>query len=78
MLVRSAFTLGGLGSGFAKNKAEMEALASSAFAHSKQVRCLAAPQSLELLDISVDGLVFSFVLDFHFGGWIVMKMKIPA
>lgn len=37
VLVRSAFTLGGLGSGFASNPQEMEALVSTAFAHSKQV-----------------------------------------
>ncbi len=37
VLVRSAFTLGGLGSGFASNPEEMETLASTAFAHSKQV-----------------------------------------
>ncbi len=37
VLVRSAFTLGGLGSGFATNPEEMEALAFTAFSHSKQV-----------------------------------------
>lgn len=37
MLLRAAFALGGLGSGFASNDAELVKLAQTAFAHSKQV-----------------------------------------
>ena len=37
VLVRAAFALGGLGSGFAENREELVALASAAFAHTKQV-----------------------------------------
>lgn len=37
VLVRAAFALGGLGSGFANNKEELKVLASSAFAHTSQV-----------------------------------------
>lgn len=37
MLVRSAFALGGLGSGFANNKEEMITLVTQAFAHTSQV-----------------------------------------
>lgn len=36
MLLRAAFALGGLGSGFASNDEELKNLATSAFAHSKQ------------------------------------------
>ena len=38
MLVRAAYALGGLGSGFASNVQELETLVSSAFAHTSQVR----------------------------------------
>ena len=38
VLVRAAFALGGLGSGFAKDQVELEVLAASAFTHTKQVR----------------------------------------
>ncbi len=37
MLLRAAYALGGLGSGFAYNRAELEILATSAFFHTKQV-----------------------------------------
>ena len=37
MLVRAAYTLGGLGSGFAASREELVAVATSAFAHSSQV-----------------------------------------
>ncbi|KAK7099948.1 hypothetical protein V1264_022972 [Littorina saxatilis] len=37
VLVRAAFALGGLGSGFASNKEELQVLATSAFAHTSQV-----------------------------------------
>lgn len=37
VLVRSAFALGGLGSGFANNREELTALVTSAFAHTSQV-----------------------------------------
>ncbi|XP_023285846.1 CAD protein [Seriola lalandi dorsalis] len=37
VLVRSAFALGGLGSGFANNKDELTSLVTSAFAHTSQV-----------------------------------------
>ena len=37
MLIRAAFALGGLGSGFASDKNELETLVTSAFAHTKQV-----------------------------------------
>uniref|UniRef100_A0AAQ6ITG1 Carbamoyl-phosphate synthetase 2, aspartate transcarbamylase, and dihydroorotase n=1 Tax=Anabas testudineus TaxID=64144 RepID=A0AAQ6ITG1_ANATE len=37
VLVRSAFALGGLGSGFANNKEELTSLVTSAFAHTSQV-----------------------------------------
>lgn len=37
MLVRSAFALGGLGSGFASNREELSGLVASAFAHTSQV-----------------------------------------
>ncbi|XP_076462198.1 multifunctional protein CAD-like isoform X2 [Babylonia areolata] len=37
VLVRAAFALGGLGSGFASNKEELHYLATSAFAHTSQV-----------------------------------------
>ena len=37
VLVRAAFALGGLGSGFADNADELRALAKKAFAHSSQV-----------------------------------------
>ncbi|KAJ0061378.1 hypothetical protein NL108_017396, partial [Boleophthalmus pectinirostris] len=37
VLMRSAFALGGLGSGFANNREELTSLASSAFAHTSQV-----------------------------------------
>ena len=38
VLVRAAYSLGGLGSGFATNQSELEGLALAAFAHTKQVR----------------------------------------
>ena len=37
MLVRAAFALGGLGSGFASQRAELEAQVTAAFAHTEQV-----------------------------------------
>lgn len=37
MLVRSAYALGGLGSGFANNREELVALVSQAFTHTSQV-----------------------------------------
>ena len=37
MLVRAAYALGGLGSGFASNVQELETLVSAAFAHTSQV-----------------------------------------
>lgn len=37
VLARAAFALGGLGSGFASNKSELEVLVTTAFAHTKQV-----------------------------------------
>lgn len=37
MLVRAAFALGGLGSGFAQDKEELISLVNGAFAHTKQV-----------------------------------------
>ncbi|XP_046400962.1 CAD protein [Ischnura elegans] len=37
VLARSAFSLGGLGSGFAKNEEELKALASQVFSHSEQI-----------------------------------------
>lgn len=37
VLVRSAFALGGLGSGFANNRDELVSLVTSAFAHTSQV-----------------------------------------
>ncbi len=37
MLVRAAFALGGLGSGFASSRNELEALVNTAFAHTQQV-----------------------------------------
>lgn len=37
MLVRAAFALGGLGSGFASTKEELSALVAPAFAHTSQV-----------------------------------------
>ena len=37
VLVRAAYALGGLGSGFASSRSELESLATSAFAHTKQV-----------------------------------------
>ncbi len=36
-MLRSAFSLGGLGSGFASNESELRNLATVAFAHSKQL-----------------------------------------
>ena len=37
VLIRAAFALGGLGSGFADNREELVALATSSFAHTNQV-----------------------------------------
>ena len=37
VLVRAAFALGGLGSGFASNQSELESLVTAAFTHTKQV-----------------------------------------
>ena len=37
VLVRAAFALGGLGSGFANNREELRSLANAAFAHTTQV-----------------------------------------
>ena len=37
VLVRAAFALGGLGSGFASNQKELRCLATAAFAHTNQV-----------------------------------------
>ena len=37
MLVRAAFALGGLGSGFAQDKEELISLVNGTFAHTKQV-----------------------------------------
>ena len=37
MLIRAAFALGGLGSGFADNEEELMTLATSAFSHTSQV-----------------------------------------
>lgn len=36
-MIRAAYALGGLGSGFATNKQEMKSLAITAFAHTSQV-----------------------------------------
>ena len=36
-MIRAAFALGGLGSGFADNASELTALAQTAFAHTSQV-----------------------------------------
>lgn len=37
VLIRAAYALGGLGSGFASNRDQLVALVSSAFAHTTQV-----------------------------------------
>ena len=37
MLVRAAFALGGLGSGFASNQSELESVVTASFSHTKQV-----------------------------------------
>ena len=37
VLMRAAYTLGGLGSGFANNETELRAIATQAFAHSNQL-----------------------------------------
>lgn len=37
VLIRAAFALGGLGSGFAENKEELNALVTAAFAHTSQI-----------------------------------------
>ena len=37
VLVRAAYSLGGLGSGFASNQSELENLVTMSFAHTKQV-----------------------------------------
>lgn len=37
VLLRAAFALGGLGSGFASDRRELEALATAAFSHTQQV-----------------------------------------
>lgn len=37
VLVRAAFALGGLGSGFAENKEELISLVTATFAHTKQI-----------------------------------------
>ena len=37
VLVRAAFALGGLGSGFASNRSELETITTAAFAHTTQV-----------------------------------------
>lgn len=37
VLIRTAYALGGFGSGFASNSSELDALATAAFAHTKQV-----------------------------------------
>ena len=37
VLMRTAYALGGFGSGFASNRNELDALATAAFAHTKQV-----------------------------------------
>ena len=37
VLIRAAYALGGLGSGFASDKSELESLVTAAFAHTKQV-----------------------------------------
>ena len=37
VMIRAAFALGGLGSGFAENRDELSSLASTAFAHTNQV-----------------------------------------
>ena len=37
VLIRAAYALGGLGSGFASNSSELDTLATAAFAHTKQV-----------------------------------------
>lgn len=36
-MIRAAYALGGLGSGFASNRSELDSLATAAFAHTKQV-----------------------------------------
>jgi carbamoylphosphate synthase large subunit len=36
-MIRAAFALGGLGSGFANNSGELQSLATAAFAHTSQV-----------------------------------------
>lgn len=36
-MIRAAYALGGLGSGFASNKSQLHSLATAAFAHTKQV-----------------------------------------
>ncbi|CAI8057001.1 CAD protein [Geodia barretti] len=58
VLVRAAFALGGLGSGFATNRSELENLAQAAFAHTKQV----------LIDKSLQGwkeIEYEVVRDCH-------------
>ena len=37
VLIRAAYALGGLGSGFSSDKSELESLVTAAFAHTKQV-----------------------------------------
>lgn len=37
VLIRTAYALGGFGSGFASNRSELDSLATAVFAHTKQV-----------------------------------------
>ena len=79
VLVRAAFALGGLGSGFASNEDQLRTLVSSAFSHTTQVieglsRCFSAPIIITYrLD---DELRFLCDLDHH-GNCLINRGRSP-
>ena len=65
VLVRAAFALGGLGSGFATNPSELENLAQAAFAHTKQVTEEVNCSFHHLVDIYIGLQWFSNVVQMY-------------
>lgn len=56
LLVRAAFALGGLGSGFANNREELVQIAKQALNHSNQV----------LIDKSLKGMEYQYLMEYQY------------
>ncbi|KAJ7373955.1 hypothetical protein OS493_009282 [Desmophyllum pertusum] len=64
VMVRAAFALGGLGSGFAQDKEELIALVNGTFAHTKQVNLDKSLKGWKKLSTRLSGMLLTTVSRF--------------